>query len=257
MAPRAETPASHPRVQVKPRSNLRSIIEKILSTRARTAGAAIAGTVGIVGTIFGIFNAGGASETPTSASSVTNNTTNNTYNGPSSAPQGSGPSGPPSNSDCAGRGNDKIGHGTSEVYITLTEKKSPNECWSEYLAPIIPGSTVRFLISYGDASHQIQRNVVVRIILPTGFELIPNTTRLYNTNHPKGIFDTQNDIAKGGVEIGSYYSGAWAYVTFSLAVPFGDGMSCGWNEIRPTVIIQPTKKSAFYNKSILEVAKKC
>jgi hypothetical protein len=230
----------------------------IFSTKARTFGAGIVGFVTTAAAAVGILYSVGVFDNSAPRSSIINNIDNRTINqyyGSLATPPDSGPSQPASNSNCTARGMGTIGQG--EVYVTLTEKFSLSSCWSQYLAPVIPGSTVRLLISYRNLSHFVQRNVVVRVELPAGFQVMPNTTSLYNSNYPKGLYVTDNDLSEGGDEIGSYYPGAAAYVTFYLAVPFGDNVSCGWTDFQPTVIAQPNGMAEFSNRAELEVARQC
>jgi hypothetical protein len=236
--------------KARDRGKLRSFLNGIFSTKVRILAAGFAGIVAIAGTIIGILNATGVINGPSPSPSVVNQ-----YYGTLATPPDSGPSEPPANSDCAAHDMGKVGQG--QVYVTLTGKLSSNACWSQYLAPVIPGSTARFLISYRNLSHLVQQKVVLRVILPAGFLLVPNSTWLYDGSYPKGIEDTSNNLAEGGLIIGSYYPAATAYVTFSVAVPFGNKMSCGWNDFHPTAIAQPDGMAEFYNRAGLEVAKQC
>lgn len=232
----------------------------IFSTRARILAAGFAGLVATAAAIFGILETVGVFDDASPHTSVVNNINNSTVNqyyGTLAGSPDSGPSEPPANSYCgAPLEMGKIGQGY--VFVTLTEKLSLSTCWSQYLAPVIPGSIVRFLISYRNLTHLIQRNVVVRVNLPAGFQLVPNSTRIYDPDSgSKGIEDTSNNLAGGGIIIGNYASGAWAYITFSLAVPFDSKMSCGWNDFHPVGIIQPERMAQFYNIADLEVARQC
>ena len=148
-----------------------------------------------------------------------------------------------------------VGHG--KLYADLAAKLSSNSCWSEYLAPVIPGSRVDFLISYRNLLHAVEKNVVVRVILPKGFQLVRNTTRVYLGSVPKGIKDTSNNLAEGGLIIGSFDSGVGAYLTFYATVPSSIKVSCGWNDLRPMVIVQPEGVPYSYNTADLEVARQC
>ena len=243
---------------LKAKGKLKKFFNWIISTKVRILIAGGAGFVTAAGTVFGILATVGVFDGHPSSPSVTNNFTNSTVNqyyGTLPTPSGFGPSEPPPNSDCGSQGMGKIGEGN--VYISLAGKLSPKDCWSEYLAPVVPGSTARFLVGYRDLSHSIQRNVVVRVILPKGYQLEPNSTEFYDGSNPKGLKVANTDLADGGLIIGSYYPGAGAYITFSLAIPFGNNMACGYNDFRPAATVQPNGMNYFYNTVDLRVANDC
>lgn len=247
-----DAPSPRQRRKPKAKGKLRSIWNWIFSTKVRILATGVVGSATIVGTVFVILD--NTSPSPAVVNNIDNSTVNQYY-GTLATPPDSGPSEPPPNSDCATQEIGKVGQG--QVYVTLTEKLSLNDCWSQYLAPVIPGSTLRFLISYRNLTHLVQRNVVVRVILPAKVQLVPNSTRLYDGSYPKGFYVASNDLSEGGLIIGSYDSGATAYVTFSLAVPVGDNVSCGWTDFQPTAIAQPNGMAEFYNRGGLEVVKQC
>jgi uncharacterized repeat protein (TIGR01451 family) len=230
----------------------------IFSTTARILGASFVGAVTVGGTVVAMLAAVGAFGATPSTPPVTNNfsdSTVNQYYGSLATPPASGPSEPPPTSNCASQGMGTFGYG--QVYVGLTAKLSSNDCWSEYLAPVIPGSTVKFLITYRNLTRVVEKNVQVFVILPKGFQLVPNQTYIYNGSWPKGFQDTSNDLDEGGLIIGTYASRAVAYVTFYATVPFGIKMSCGWNDFRPMAFVRPEEMSEYYDTADLRVARQC
>lgn len=242
----------------KPRGRIRRRWDWIFSTKARILGACFVSAVTVGGTVVGMLAAVGTFDTIPSTPPVTNNfsdSTVNQYYGSLATPPASGPSEPPPTSNCASQGMGTFGYG--QVYVGLTAKLSSNDCWSEYLAPVTPGSTVKFLITYRNLTPAVEKNIQVFVILPKGFQLVPNQTYIYNGSWPKGFQDTSNDLDEGGLIIGSYAPRAVAYVAFYAAVPFGIKMSCGWNDFRPMAFVRPEGLPEYYDTADLRVARQC
>lgn len=81
------------------------------------------------------------------------------------------------------------------------------------------GDQVEFCIEYQNASEEeYHENVMVKDILPENLCYIPGSTKLYNSNHPKGATFDQKSVITTGINIGHYNPGANAFVIFTAEV---------------------------------------
>jgi hypothetical protein len=148
-----------------------------------------------------------------------------------------------------------IGSGTLSVVIAQKAPGTP--CWTQELAPVTSGTTLRYLITYQNLSRVVQRDVIVRVSLAPHTSLVPNSTYLYNSNNAHGVLYDSNDIKNGGIVIGNYAPGAVGYVVLSVTVPFPENLDCGWNDFRAVGVVRPRGLDEFYNTVETEVDKVC
>ena len=81
-----------------------------------------------------------------------------------------------------------------------------------------PGDTVEYLLTYTNIGVSTQENVVLRFSLDQIGELVPDSTYLRNGNNPDGKL-MADDVATAGLDIGSYYPGAGAFLHFAVILP--------------------------------------
>jgi len=119
-----------------------------------------------------------------------------------------------------------------------------------------PGATLRHIISYQNTGNTEAKQLIVRDTLAAKVQLVPGTTKLFNTSNPNGavLADT---ITNGGVNIGNYGPGANAYVTFETTLPPADQLVCGGNELRNISVIRPEGMSEYYATSITTIGRDC
>jgi uncharacterized repeat protein (TIGR01451 family) len=139
----------------------------------------------------------------------------------------------------------------------MDAKATGNSCWIQQVTPPSSDVVVRFLLTYENVSHSVQRNVVISTIIPPGMTLIPDSTFIYDTNFPAGTPDRSNNIGQGGIIIGSYYPAAFAYVAFSLEVPSSEVLTCGINYLPVTGQVQPSDQGIYRNTAIVVAARAC
>ena len=92
------------------------------------------------------------------------------------------------------------------------------------------GDIVEYQIYFHNISGQPMDNVVVRDLLPNNMDYIDGSTKLYNTNHEKGIVNTDDTISTTGINIGGYENDGDAYIRFR-AVVVDKNMVCGTNKL--------------------------
>lgn len=112
-----------------------------------------------------------------------------------------------------------------EVRLADSEDKS----WHKAVEAKV-GDKVEFLIGYYNDSKFTQGEVAIRDYLPKNLKYVEGSTVLRNSNHVSGVTMNSNNIANGGIRIGSYGAGANAYVTFTAEV-VDNSLECGANSL--------------------------
>gem|GEM_PF-3012104 len=143
------------------------------------------------------------------------------------------------------------------VAVVIDAKVKSTPCWTQEIAPVAPGSTVRYLITYENLSNVQQNDVVIGTNLAPKVLLVPGSTKIYNHDFPHGVNAGTDNIASGGILIGNYAPKALGYVVFSVAFPGQYDAACGWSDIRSVGIAQPKGLTSYYNTVETEVYNHC
>ena len=106
----------------------------------------------------------------------------------------------------------------------LTDEKFSEEVNAEV------GETVEFQIHYKNLNASEVKDVVIRDSLPKNMELVKGSTKLYNTNYPKGATVNNDSIVTDGINIGDYKVNGSAYVRFQATVK-DNSLGCGTNRL--------------------------
>ena len=118
-----------------------------------------------------------------------------------------------------------------------------------------PFGLMRVLVEYRNTGASQQNNVVFRVTLPSGFSLVPGTTVSINSNTPEGL-RVSDHVSKEGVNLGSYASGAAAYLIFHVQAGDPKKFDCG--EDRGVLIFRiDTDNGTKAANSMLSVVRKC
>lgn len=80
------------------------------------------------------------------------------------------------------------------------------------------GDLVDFRIEYRNTSDQTQTGVAIRDLLPSNLSLVEGSIKVWNSNNPDGKTVDDISLFETGLMIGSYSSGANAYITFTAKV---------------------------------------
>ena len=105
------------------------------------------------------------------------------------------------------------------------------DSWAESVSANV-GDEVEYQIKYTNLLSETVNDVMIRDILPTNVEYVPNSTYLRNTNYPNWVQlkDDDRTVVTTGINIGSYFAGGDAYVRFTGKV-VDKSLSCGKNQL--------------------------
>ena len=113
--------------------------------------------------------------------------------------------------------------------IEKTVRKLTDEKFSEEVTAKV-GETVEYQIHYKNLNASEVKDVIIKDSLPTNMELVKGSTKLYNTNYPKGATVNNDTIITDGINIGNYKVNGSAYIRFQAKVVDKD-LSCGKNRL--------------------------
>ena len=108
-------------------------------------------------------------------------------------------------------------------------RKLTDEKFSEEVDAKV-GETVEFQIHYKNLNASEVKDVIIRDSLPKNMELVKGSTKLYNTNYPKGATVNNDSIITDGINIGDYKVNGSAYVRFQAVVK-DNSLVCGTNRL--------------------------
>lgn len=113
--------------------------------------------------------------------------------------------------------------------IEKTVRKLTDSKFSEQVNATV-GETVEYQIHYKNNNASEVKDVIIKDSLPTNMELVKGSTKLYNTNYPKGATVNNDTIVTDGINIGDYKVGGSAYIRFQAKVVDKD-LACGTNRL--------------------------
>ncbi len=92
---------------------------------------------------------------------------------------------------------------------------------------------MEYLIGYKNTGNTVQSNVVIRDVLPKNVTFVDGSAKLTNAGNQNGMQIDGNSLVTKGIGIGSYDTGANAYVQFRAKVTAdGKALNCGKNTLR-------------------------
>lgn len=136
--------------------------------------------------------------------------------------------------------------------VKQSRVKGSNAQWSNNNTAK-PGETLEYLITYENIGNTEQKNVIVRDNLPPKMTLVSGSTYLANATNPNGVKYNSDNIASGGINIGSYVPGGDAFVKFEVKIPTADKLECGATEFRNVGVVRPEGMNEYYNTAITVV----
>jgi hypothetical protein len=219
----------------------------------------VAAAIGLFGTflgsgltLFGTYIVGSAG-TPAQTPGIVNNISGSTVN---EAPPGSGVDPGSSAAETSPCTQQVAKPGSGSVGVFVDAKISGSSCWLQQVNPSLSDVVVRFLLTYQNDSHSVQRNVALYVVLPSGMSLVPQSTFIYNTSYPAGTPDRSDDIDRNGILIGNYLPGGGAYAVFSVKLPSSQALSCGISYL-PVVGSVQVQGTRYNNSSMVEMSRAC
>jgi len=95
------------------------------------------------------------------------------------------------------------------------------------------GEEVDYRIEYKNSGTTVQNNVVIKDVLPQGVTYVDGSTSISNASSDfKWRASTNNEVTKGGLNIGNYAAGGGAFVKFTAKMPSNDSLkACGTNTL--------------------------
>ena len=108
-------------------------------------------------------------------------------------------------------------------------RKLTDDKFSEEVSATV-GETVEYQIHYKNLNASEVKDVIIKDSLPTNMELVKGSTKLYNTNYPKGATVNNDSIVTDGINIGNYKVNGSAYVRFQAKVD-DKSLACGKNRL--------------------------
>lgn len=105
---------------------------------------------------------------------------------------------------------------------------SPDGWWYKTTEAEV-GDLVECQIFYRNTSNTLQKNLMVRYVLPNNMEYIPGSTVLYNSNYQTGVKLIDDTVTTSGINIGDYKPQGNAYVRFIVRVidkNLASGLNC-------------------------------
>ena len=115
--------------------------------------------------------------------------------------------------------------------VKKVSKNGANE-WNEtYKAQ--PGEVVDFMLAYKNTGEAQQNSVTFRDTLPAGLTYVDGSAKWSNASKQNVAISGNNLVNGTGVNIGSYATGANAWITFSAKVADNDSLTtCGANSLK-------------------------
>jgi hypothetical protein len=136
-----------------------------------------------------------------------------------------------------------------------TELVGESGRWRHDVA-VRPNQQAKILLSYANTSTAAQRGVKVRVQLPRGSRVVPETTSLRNALHPTGWAVNPTLLIHQGKGFGDYAPQTNGYVTLTLQAP-GTGLTCGRNIISVRGIITVPHVGTAMSTARLDVVRYC
>lgn len=149
----------------------------------------------------------------------------------------------------------KVDQPNFEVTKTVSEKGK--NTYQETLAAKA-GSEVEYKIHYKNTGTTVQNDVVIKDVLPAGVSYVAGSTQVSNAaSNNQWKATTNNEVTKGGLNVGNYAAGGGAYVKFTAKVADNANLEkCGLNTLVNTATAQ-TNNGNKSDTATVTVTKTC
>ncbi|HMS93411.1 MAG TPA: hypothetical protein PKD28_03415 [Candidatus Saccharibacteria bacterium] len=119
----------------------------------------------------------------------------------------------------------KVDQPNFEITKQVAKKGTTN--WQDAISAN-PGEEVEYRIHYKNTGTTIQNNVVIKDVLPAGVTYVNGSTQVSNAaSNFQWQPTTNNEVTRGGLNIGNYAAGGGAYVKFLAKLPASSALECG------------------------------
>lgn len=121
-----------------------------------------------------------------------------------------------------------------------------------------PDERLEYLITFKNEGNTQLNDVMVADNLPKYNSYVDNTTHLRNGANPNGVAITNNNLTKGGINVGNYLPGAVSYVWFEAKLdPIQAYPKCGVYDVRNVGVVRPAGMNEFYNTASVKINVEC
>lgn len=122
-----------------------------------------------------------------------------------------------------------------------------------------PGDTLEFLIRFKNERSGRPLDVIVGDNLPKYVAYVAGSTRLRNGNNPQGTQIGNDNITRGGIDVGNYSRGSAGYVWFEVKLdPATSYDKCGGQyDLRNVGLAKAHKVDVIYNTTRVRVGVPC
>ena len=138
----------------------------------------------------------------------------------------------------------------SEVSITKQVRKLGDTTWQTDINAN-PGDKIEYLITFKNEGNTVLNHVIVGDNMPPNVTYINGTTMLKNGDNPNGLAITNDNVTKGGIDVGSYNPGATGYVWFQAQI--GTDLPAGCNSLQNVGLVRPQGMNEIFNTAIVKV----
>lgn len=120
-------------------------------------------------------------------------------------------------------------HSSVTARVSKQVRMKGTKTWGESVTANL-GDEVEFQIEYVNLLADTVSNVMIRDVLPTNLQYVPDSTYLYNAKYQSGVKLAENTVTTSGINIGSYTTDGNAYVRFTAKV-VDSTLACGKNQL--------------------------
>lgn len=128
--------------------------------------------------------------------------------------------------------------------------------WTESITTT-PGTNSEWRIEFKNTGETQLQDVVVLDEVPAGLTVVPNSVKLYNGSNPNGYTYPSSAVQNNGrqvnVNIGTYNSGANAFVLFKTKAPSTEEIVCGVKEYKNVAYVTPKDSGSLSDGASLKV----
>jgi hypothetical protein len=114
------------------------------------------------------------------------------------------------------------------------------------------------MIKFKNEGNTQLNNVMVGDNLPKYNAYVNGSTKLNNGANPNGLDITNDNITKGGINVGNYLPGAVGYVLIKVKLdPIQAYPKCGAYDVRNVGVVRPAGMNEFYNTAQVIINVEC
>ena len=111
-----------------------------------------------------------------------------------------------------------------------------------------PSDKLDYMIRFENKGNTELKDVMVGDNLPGYMSYVPGSTMLYNTTHPNGLAITNDNITKGGINVGAYAPGSTGYVIITTQINKSNQFAkCGDYVLNNVGVVRPAGMNEIYN----------